>query len=237
MERHRVQKKKSLAIGLYLGIAAIALTVVGIASTAQAAPVLSFGAGSAVTTVDRFTNFDTIMQGQNLSAFSDNGLTVARAGNALCQVDLCGSSPGFSGMSGGIHYAGTGGLFLSIATTDAARIFGLEFNIGTGFGGANKNGYFEIFTNSVLVGSGSFVVPGFPTIVGFSDSAGFDELRLGMFSGSTPVTAFGPGNAIAIDNLSAQLTATALPEPGTFALFVIGLAGLGASRRRRRAAT
>jgi len=232
-----VQKKKSRAVGLCLGIAAIALATALFTAAARAAPVLSFGAGSAVTTVDRFTNFDTIMQGQDLSAFSDNGLTVARAGNALCQVDLCGSSPGFSGMSGGIHYAGTGGLFLSIATTDAARIFGLEFNIGTGFGGTNKNGYFEIFTNSVLVGSGSFVVPGFPTIVGFSDTTGFDELRIGMFLGSSPITAFGAGNAIAADNLSVQLTPADIPEPGTLALFAIGLAGLGASRRRRRAAT
>ena len=81
------------------------------------------------------------------------------------------------------------------------------------------------------------MVPGFPTIIGFSDTTGFDELRIGMLLRSSPITAFGAGNAIAADNLSVQLTPADIPEPGTLALFAIGLAGLGASRRRRRAAT
>ena len=67
------------------------------------------------------------------------------------------------------------------------------------------------------------------TILGFSDSAGFDQLLVR----STIASSGNPNlQAIALDNL--QVQATIVPEPSSVVLFGVGAIGLLALAVRRR---
>ncbi len=223
----------SIILPALLGAVAIGLAI---APAPVKAATQTFGAGGAVTLADRSTNFDTIVEGTGLANFSDDGLTVSYTGLATCQAGACGTFPGFAGLSGGFEYSGSNNAYLSISATDAGRFSGLEFNIGNGFGSGGLNGFWEIFRDGSSVGSSSLTLPGYPTILGISDILGFDELRIAMGpSFSLPFSSFGFANAVAIDNLSAQMLSV-VPLPASLPLFFTGLAGLGLMRRRQRRA-
>ena len=217
--------------------AAMGLSLIGIAASANAAPMFATGIGSAVSSADRSATFDSVTNGQNLSNYSEDGLRLAKSGNALCQPGS-GCHVAFTGtygFSGGHMYTGSGGSILSIGTTDASKILGLELFLGSGFPPLSSIGYWEIYSNSILVGSGSIPQFAFPQVIGFSDPSGFDELRIGMTSSATPPTSFNFDNVVAVDNVTAQLSSIVqVPEPATFTLFTLGLVGLGFTAFRRR---
>ena len=218
--------------------AAMGLSLIGIAASANAAPMFTTGIGSAVSSADRSATFDSVTDGQDLSNYSEDGLRLAKPGDALCQP---GSGchfifTGRYGFSGGHMYTGDSGI-LSIGTTDASKIVGLELLLGSGSISGDTTGYWEIYSNSILIGSGSIPQFAFPQVIGFSDPSGFDELRIGMTSSATPPTSFGFDNVVAVDNVTAQLSSTVqVPEPATLTLFTLGLVGLGFTAFRRRCA-
>lgn len=107
------------------------------------------------------------------------------------------------------------------AQDQTAAAFAMQTNPGTST--------FEAYLDGVLVESftAATSLSFLPDLTNASNFYGFsgivfDEIR---------ITSGGPGGVFQIDNL--QLS-SAVPEPGTLALLVLGLAGLAATRRRRQ---
>jgi len=170
-------------------------------------------------------------------SFSRTSLTFNNNG---CGYAGCGSHNGFySGatpFSGKYIYGAGNGGFFTIQSLGADFI-ALEFISGTGFNGVDAHTFaWEAYNNGGLAGSGNATVTG-PTIVGFKDTAGFDELRYSRISSINPTFRVGDSNFVApaLDSVRAQFMVAAVPEPSSLAMFGIGacLMGFGAVRRRR----
>jgi hypothetical protein len=208
----------------------------------EAVPILTIGAGTAVTSPDLQANFDTLTEfGIDLNTYSEGGLNVRSVGpynyGLSFPCDYC------SGTSSASWYVNGGGMYdgyLSISTASGERIRATEFAYGSGWQ-FPVYFYWETWSNSVLTGSGTSFDPGRGTILGFNDDEGFDELRMGAFQsdpGGSFVNSAGGfrPNAIAIDNLSVQTHSNSVPEPATIALLLGSLPFLGIAKRRRRPA-
>lgn len=121
-----------------------ALFVCCAGTTAHAATISTSGAGSAVTSADRTATFDGIAPGDPLDTYEEDGLLVTAPGTHCC----------FSN----VHYENGGNLeWVTIATNDGRDFFGLEFAIGTGFGGSIGQAHtvvWESYRDGLSVGSG-----------------------------------------------------------------------------------
>ena len=212
----------------------IGLTLLGLSvSTAWAATMQSFGAGTAVTAVDFHAEFEVQLGSYN--PYSEDGLLFSNAYNKLEIMSFIGEShPGFAGVNdSSIVYGGNMKAPLAISTQGGGELSGLEFNIGTGFSATNTGGYWETYRDLVLVGSGGFNVLDWEDEITFYDSSGFDTLLIAMTNTSTLPTAFTDNNAIAIDHLVARALSP-VPAPAAIWLFgtgLIGLVGFGKCRQ------
>ena len=216
---------------LYRGMM-IALGLLG-ATAAQAQVTQSFGAGSAVTTVDASANFedtDALLD----DPYVEDGLSFTRTNmsfdNNTCGFAGCAGHIGFTGFSGNYMYGNgpAGSSFFSMFAPAGQSFRGLEFVIGTGFFQTNVDVVWTAFSGGSQVATGS-ASGSAGDVIGFSSLTGFDELRY------TDTGAFGI-HAPAFDTVRAQYGVTAAPEPATVALTAAGLALLGGVARRRRAA-
>ena len=202
----------------------------------QAIPVFSTGAGTAVTSTDFAANFDTlIVSGTSLFNYQEGGLTFnpITSGSVSCPGGgLCSNHIGFQGMSGGIYYHIAEGAIVTTSNNESLRAF--EVMVGTGFAESILHGVWETFVSGVSTGSGTFDVS-VGTIVGITDTAGFDELRIGTYLSTCANTTFGScETATALDFASAQLLTT-VPVPAAVWLFGSGLLGLVGIARRKKA--
>jgi hypothetical protein len=112
----------------------------------------------------------------------------------------------------------------------------MDFLLGDGQAPPTTNLRWETFLHGVMTGTGLQTGITKGTIVGWTDVGGFDELRVAAASSSSD-PGFGNMQAIAIDDLRAQLIT---PEPSSIVLFALGLNGLavfGLWKRRRRNAS
>jgi hypothetical protein len=216
-------KLKSICIGG-------GLVLMAVQSTALAAVVVTTGPGSAVQTVQASANFEST------NALTDNpyvedGLAFTRTnlsfnnngcGFAGCQGNFPAS---FSGnyMYGASPFSTTG--YFDILTTGGKVFQGLEFVASNGFELANETVTWDAFLNNVMVGSGSFSVAD-GTVIGFSDPTGFDDLRYTVDANNRSAPAF--------DSVRAEFT-TAVPEPSSWAMMILGFCGVGFMAYRRKA--
>jgi PEP-CTERM motif-containing protein len=210
---------------------------------ALSSPILSFGPGSAVTSPDLQANFDTLSDfGNDLNTFSEGGLNVRSMSPS--NYGLSYPCDGCAGPTTGVWYVNGGAMYdgyLSISSASGDAIQAVEFLFGSGYFNSAVYMYWETWSDSALTGSATTanMVPNLTP--GFSDSDGFDELRLGAYftqpAGSfvAPAGELRP-NAIVIDNLRVQLlpTAVAVPEPSTAMLLLGILPLLGLAYRRRQ---
>jgi len=165
----------------------------------------TFGTGSSVTSADRSATFDSLnASGIDLSAYTEDQLDI--------WVDDT-TYVGFDAFGGGaqtmFHY-GTGGnnSYVTIKASDGASMFAIEFLSGSGFYSVFESGgpayvVWEAFRDGVLVGSGNTGPHSVGTVLGWNDPQGFAELRVASYDNDA--STFGDEQAIAIDDLSAQL--------------------------------
>lgn len=203
---------------------------------------VTVGAGSAVTTIDRSATFDSLnADGISLVGYTEGQLIIS-ANNTLYQGTNFFVEP-IVGDGSTQYFYGNGGdnSFVTITGTDGAIFSAIEFMVGDGFGGVaspNTRVAWATYLNGILTGSGTDLIPQ-GGVIGFLDATGFDELRVAADDDNIngPTFNFGDAQAIAIDNLNAQLSssATGVPEPASLAVWGICSAGfvLAGLRRRR----
>ncbi|HTU99618.1 MAG TPA: PEP-CTERM sorting domain-containing protein [Luteitalea sp.] len=207
----------------------LSLTVVGIAANAHAAPMFSTGAGTAVTTVHRSATFDSLDSiGIDLSAYEEGGLSVSAPDTSFIGFDALGN-----GSTTGFFYGDDGNdSFVTIKATDGATFEAIEFRLGDGYGAGKNSLLWETRLNGVKTGSGFVADLATGVAVGWKDSSGFDELLVAADQFFTASSTFGDFQAIALDDVSAQLAN--VPEPASLALVGVGLMTLGGRAWRRR---
>lgn len=210
---------------LKLSVAALAAAAV---CSASAAVLQSFGAGSVVRTVTNSATFDAntslandYTEGGLLFHFSGSG---ANNGCGYAGFD-CYDSPSEIGIGFEGNYMATAGsnAYVSIRKADGSDFERIEFAVGSGY--LNLNGYWRTFNDAVQTGAGNFSRNG-GGILALSDLAGFDEVRYFAFSTANRTSGF---SSAAIDSV-----VVGVPEPGSAALFGLGLLGLMGLRRTRR---
>lgn len=145
-----------------------------------------------------------------------------------------GSTPGIAADPA---VGGQGDPYLAVLTGQSATFTfagGLS-QLGLDYGSADSYNFFQLFfsngTNQILSGQ---------NIIDFGTADGNQtdprtNGRLTFFAGSGPsitgLTLTSSGNSLEVDNFG---TIAAVPEPGSWALMLMGFAGIGVALRRRR---
>ena len=204
-------------------LATIAVLMFGtLAKTANAGLIQTFGTGAAVSNVDAQADFESTAALFDNPYFED-GLSFSRTGltfnNNSCGYAGCVGS--FNYYSGNYMYGtGSSSSYFSMFSPTGQSFFGLEFQAGVSW--TTPSFFWEAFSQGISVGSGSGTLANQSTILGFSSTDGFDELRYGWTNG-----------AVSFDTVRAQLYSTEVPEPSTLAIFALAMMGL-ASRRFKK---
>ncbi len=203
----------------------LAVMILASSAAQQATATITFstGSGSAVTSVDRSANFDSLFDGADLSDYSADLLSITTPGFANLSQDPFGNiAGGFRDVGIGFYCAGVNDSWVTIKTTDGRRIAGIEFLYGNAWSvdtfGPEPS---KIGNSSAVIewqadGGGLMVTSGISvgTVIGFSDSnpIGFETFRI-----RSPLSLDFPdylSQAIALDNLKVQLAP--IPESSTW---------------------
>jgi len=196
---------------------ATALPLVMLAFTAHAVPIYVEGDGAAVSSVDRFASFDSLSIGDDLSAYSEDGVNVF-------VNDVHGVFDGSYFAAEGYDAGNITDSLYRVSAADGATFYGVEFLLQDW--GYERTGWdtfvWETYFDGVLTGTGTFTTPEHDTIMGWFDVEGMDELRVGSMNGHN--------NGLWFDSLEMQ-TRT-ISEPGVLALIGMGLFGFGMARRQ-----
>ena len=193
---------------------------------AQAVPITSTGSGTAVSSVDATADFES-QAALNDTIYVENGLSFSRTGlsynNNGCGYAGCDGHAPFDGFTGNYMYGvGTDGYF-DITTTGSDIFYGLEMVIGTGYSDPNMILAWTTFRDGIETASGTYDILA-TSVFGIADTDGFDTLRLTQIS---------VGYAPAFDTVRADLGYASVNEPATAILFMLGLAGIVGSRKKR----
>ena len=193
----------------------LVLCICGVAN----AGLITSGAGSAVSNVDAFANFESTLALSG--SYSENGIDFLNTGNMCGYAGCTGHTGFFSGTTPFVgNYIYKSGDMTILATS--GNIFtGLELILGTGYSAGSQTLNWSTFIGGTLVGSGNTSV-NIPSIYGWSDMNGFDKL---VFRSASDYTAY--------DSVKVQYKSTNVPEPSTLAIFALGMIGL-ASRRFKK---
>ena len=205
---------------------------------AAAAVVQTTGAGSATPGATHLTYAADFEGNTALSnTWSEGGLTFTQtnalgADNGGCGyagelcVDTAAGEVYIDAFSG--NYFATAGTnaYLSIKSA-STLVTGIEFAVDSGFNTIYV--MWQTWLNGVQTGTGkqSFGAAGVGGVLGLSDAAGFDEVRVYAFNSASANSGY---SAPAIDTVRAFK----VPEPGSLALALLaGIAAASISRRRR----
>jgi hypothetical protein len=190
-----------------------------------AATTQMFGAGSAVSVVNRLATFDSLnsTNTMELGNYSEGGLSIS-TGNQSWGADppMAAKLDPFHGATapdrGFFCVAYDNTEWISIRTTNRAVIHAVEFMYGNGWttgdiygpypwGNSGAVLLWQTWRSGSLVSAGSVGDVGMlpvGTVVGFFDASGFDELTLKAIMPANGTNS----NALALDNVSVMLTNT-----------------------------
>jgi hypothetical protein len=205
-------------------VALVASTLI-LSTNATAATIFSIS--QTVTSVDRSATFDALISnGISLNNYAEDSLFITV--NDTTFQGFTAFSPG-DFRTTGFHYGTAGNYgYVSISGTDNQTFTAIDFLLGDGASSNDTNIQWETYLGGVLISTGLEIGVQKGQIVGWSDTQGFDELRVAAL-GSEPLPGFGNFQAIAIDDLRAQV----VPIPSAVWLFGSGLLGLISVARRK----
>jgi hypothetical protein len=218
--------------GIMKKLIAMALMVTGIfafITPAQAGPIFNNGSG-AISTVDHIATFDalTAYGSADLSTYTEGGLNVQTPASVTSYPLCSGCWYANGGYDSGVSQSAS---LARISTVSGSTMAAVEFNMFSGFSIGSNTIVWETYLAGGLTGTGSAIWLGYGSLVGWLDTAGIDELRVGLFDNSG-ILSSNTENFIGLDNLKVELNAS-VPEPTILTLFSLGLVGLGFIRRRQ----
>lgn len=202
----------------------ILLTLFALALSVSAHSQTIFSTSATVTTVERTATFDGISG--DLSAYTEDNMIVAVSGTHCCFSD--------------VHYDDGGNTsYVTIKGADDAVFTAIDFVLSDGyFGTPTTNIRWEAYLDGGLTGSGTISGVTKGTVVGWSDTNGFDEVRVA--AGTAPLPGFGNDQTVSLDDLRAEVGAIAQPVPvPTIGIWGVGMLSgliglLGVYHRRRK---
>jgi hypothetical protein len=222
---------------LLCGLLAIALSALGAACSNAAIVVQTSEFLSSPT---YFNGFEGIGQHDTYPGtvgYSEGGITVTYVGSPglistnFTTVGLVGGQGNF-----GWYPNGSSDGYTALTLTGAGDFGAVQFLAGGGFGSFPNTFAYELLEGNTVVATGSFANVSSPMHwIGFS-GGGFNEVRVqsvlnDLFSGSFSPTA---NDGLAIDSIGAVAVTSAVPEPSTWAMLLIGFAGIGFMAYRRK---
>jgi len=164
------------------------------------------------------------------SGFSFGYTTDVRSGFIVWSGD---GAVGFDTRS--LYQNGGAEAMVTISLTSGADIEQIQFDVSNGFGPADPhNVWVRSYNDGIATGFDFELSIASGGTISMSAMSGmvFDEIRIASYANSSIMQDESQFSAISIDNLF--VGTRTVPEPGTLALFGIGLFGMGLSRRRKK---
>ena len=230
--------RPNLALGC-LGAALLAIVAI---SEAQAVPILHTSDFIADSNRSHFNDFESIPNDGTFftggsGPYNGDGISVTQM-NGDTGNDIWVTYSWWPGTTGFQWYPNGGDSgYTAISLTGGGAFTDVGFNYGSGFTSSDLTILYELLNDGATVLSGSAFLSGSSVnYLGFS-GGGFDTILVRDSFGGGSVRD-GSYQALAIDNIETQGSearggSAAVPEPSSIALFLAGLAGFAAMRRRK----
>lgn len=216
-----VRLAKGLALGIFFKAAA-------------AAPVMINDGGS-VTVQDRYATFDTLtaFRSADLALYSEDAVYV-RTPSSYPSFNMCSvKDPCWYPNAGYEEYPTAEQNLVMVGATDHVSIYAVEFKIDSGLAYDEEEVFWQTLKSGVITGAGRVRWAGAGSTVGWKDTQGFDELRVGLYDPlGRPIFGGAAANLISIDNLRVQITP--VPEPEVFMMLSMGLLVVASRHRKIR---
>ena len=163
------------------------------------------------------------------TAYTEGGITVRYVGTASISTTYTNVIGGQGNYGWYENGGGTG--YTDIKLGSGGEFQSIQFLAGSGSAASFRPDLeYEVLDKGVIVASGDTPLANPMQWFGF-DGGGFDEIRLQNLHGGTTFNPTGD-DAGAYDSISA--IASAVPEPSTWAMMILGFAGVGLMAYRRR---
>lgn len=213
----------------------LGMMIVAAFSLAGAAQAVTFSAGPLAGVVANVNDFEGIgvspdFDGTfyNASSYTQDGITVSYVGTALIWATF---------QPNGLYawYPNGGGIGYTEITFASGLVSGLQLSVGSGWGGSTPTLFYEVLLggSSVLSGAQGGIKSSGDGYDIFSFSGGsFDTVRVAVLPNVGG--ALGDYEAGAFDDVK---VISAIPEPATWAMLIIGFGLVGSAARRRAALT